>query len=433
VQANAVGTLGTSASKQAQNIGGAGNLADEQLAVSGLKAGLAGGVHVGTIDQPTADRMFSQAMRQAALIKGARDPIGATALVGRYGQERQAGDVTELANHLAPQVKQQQINGEAKKTIDYGSVLSTGSMAVKDGLVARGIAPDDATALAANAVAESSGNPAAVNPDGNSRGLFQLTGPRRQGFIDQYGVEPDKGTLDQQLDFAVNELHGKEAPAMAGISAAQGVNAKAQAASRLYLPPGLTEDDKTAAATTRGAIADRLATSGGQPDLPGMLADVKKRTAAMPLEVQLGASNKVMEMYYQNQAGLDPARADLRRSNADLMTSYQNEATDPEIPTSQINKLLPPAEAARTIEQLTIARNAGRQFAGIAMASPAEEQAARQSLAVPGATTGGSPRGRSLARPRRPWVELQARYAPMRCRGPPIRTPRRNRTPGRRR
>jgi hypothetical protein len=114
--------------------------------------------------------------------------------------------------------------------------------AVRDGLIKRGIDPDTATALAANALHESVANPATGRGDnGNSAGLFQWAGPRLQAYTDAYGHSPDGSPLDEQLDNVVRELKGSEAPAAAKIAEAQGPAAKAAAVSQYYLRPKDTQ------------------------------------------------------------------------------------------------------------------------------------------------------------------------------------------------
>jgi hypothetical protein len=110
--------------------------------------------------------------------------------------------------------------------------------AVRDGLIKRGVDPDTATALAANALHESVANPRTGRGDnGNSAGLFQWAGPRLQAYTDTYGHSPDGSPLDEQLDNVVRELKGSEAPAAAKIAEAQGPAAKAAAVSQYYLRP----------------------------------------------------------------------------------------------------------------------------------------------------------------------------------------------------
>ncbi|WWQ12954.1 tail length tape measure protein [Ralstonia phage PQ43W] len=71
-----------------------------------------------------------------------------------------------------------------------------------------GLSVPQAAAVAANFQRESSLNTASVNPAGGgtgARGLANWRGARTQAFVKQFGVTPDKGTLDQQLQFMMSD------------------------------------------------------------------------------------------------------------------------------------------------------------------------------------------------------------------------------------
>lgn len=71
-----------------------------------------------------------------------------------------------------------------------------------------GLSVDQAAAVTANMQRESSGNPHALNPDGGgtgARGLLQWRGPRAEAFRKRYGVMPDQGSADQQMEFMMTD------------------------------------------------------------------------------------------------------------------------------------------------------------------------------------------------------------------------------------
>jgi hypothetical protein len=133
--------------------------------------------------------------------------------------------------------------------------------AVRDGLIARGMQPDSATAFAANALHESSAQPGTGPGDaGASHGLFQWTGPRLAAFQTAYGgLLPERTPLGTQLDYVVSELNGPEAAARDAIMGANGPAEKAAAVSQFYLRP----KDVAAEMQRRSATALQLASAWG--------------------------------------------------------------------------------------------------------------------------------------------------------------------------
>lgn len=66
----------------------------------------------------------------------------------------------------------------------------------------------DAAAIVANWDSESSLRPTAYNDKGGgtgARGLAQWRGPRSQAFKQRYGIMPDQGTIDQQIEFMMTD------------------------------------------------------------------------------------------------------------------------------------------------------------------------------------------------------------------------------------
>lgn len=127
---------------------------------------------------------------------------------------------------------------------------------VYTGLTARGMDPTTAVAFAANAVQESRADPGTAAGDmGASHGLLQWRGDRLTNYIAKFGHAPEKGNLDEQLDFIVHELSGPEANAWAKIQAAPSdPGARAGAVSAFFERP----KDAQAEITRRGYIANQL-------------------------------------------------------------------------------------------------------------------------------------------------------------------------------
>lgn len=140
----------------------------------------------------------------------------------------------------------------------------TRAQAVHDGLVSRGMDSETAWAFAGNSMQESRSDPHSRPGDmGRAHGLFMwrdddASGARAIDFKNKYGHLPEEGTLDEQLDFVMHELRGKEAGAAGHISRATGVGGKAAAVSKYYLRP----KDVEAEQIRRAGLANNLANSG---------------------------------------------------------------------------------------------------------------------------------------------------------------------------
>jgi len=399
----AIGTMGDNVSNQAQSLANATNTADESLAVQGMKSGLAGNVAAGTIDQPTMNQYFSKGIAQAGTIIAATDPARAARLLDQYAPEMSVGDVAALRTHLEPKLKTQYEGQTAQDAGQYDAATSARAQLVHDGMIARGLNEGMAHAAAVNAIAESHANPNTIPGDGGiSHGLFQWNKTRLAAFQAQYGHLPEAGTLDEALDFTAAELKGTYATAAQAIEAAPTAAAKARAFSTYYLQP----KDIAGEEARRTVISDRLTTYGYQPNLQTQLDYVKKQTADQPFDVQQRTIGRVYEAFNNDQRALAPARADLHRQLGDLGTGYDAGMTTPDIPLAQIRTLLPPQDQQRVIDELTIRRNAGDFTRAAQWATPAQEQAIREYLAVPGSLAAQLPRkdGHMLGLPAQPAV-----------------------------
>lgn len=69
-----------------------------------------------------------------------------------------------------------------------------------------GLTKEQAAGLVGNLMAESSLNPTAVNPNGKARGIAQWLGKRRDNFKKKYNKEPNEASLEEQVDFLIDEL-----------------------------------------------------------------------------------------------------------------------------------------------------------------------------------------------------------------------------------
>jgi hypothetical protein len=141
------------------------------------------------------------------------------------------------------------------------------AQAVRDGLIARGMNPDGATAFAANALHESVANPNTGPGDmGASHGLFQWNGDRLAAFQKANGgLLPEQTSLDKQLDFVVSELNGPESLARDRIMQAQGPDGKAAQVSEAYLRPKDAVPEMQRRSATALKLAGLWAGQGGQP------------------------------------------------------------------------------------------------------------------------------------------------------------------------
>ena len=75
--------------------------------------------------------------------------------------------------------------------------------AVYLGMRDRGMDHPTALGWAANAIVESGGDTAAVNPQSGAAGTFQWLGPRAEAYRALRGHDPEQGTLDDHLDHVV--------------------------------------------------------------------------------------------------------------------------------------------------------------------------------------------------------------------------------------
>ena len=155
----------------------------------------------------------------------------------------------------------------APGTIEPTALAS--ATAVRDGLIKRGMDPVTATAFAANKLHESGATLDSGPGDGGaSQGNFMWNGDRNTEYQQLYGHTPQGAPLDEQLDFVMHELNGKESNARDAINEAQGVDGKAAAISRYYLRPKDVVGETQRRAATALQLQRQIA-STAQPGAPG--------------------------------------------------------------------------------------------------------------------------------------------------------------------
>jgi len=343
--------------------------------VQALKQGIAGNVHAGLYNQADATPLFSKTIAQAITIKAATDPIGAQAMLDRFKGEMDAGTVASLTTSLRAPVERREDETAVQGRLTLPDATRTRAQAVVDGLVARGLPLHVAQGLAANAVQESGANPATRPGDGGAAdGLFQWRDSRRQAFVQQYGADPSKATLDQQLDFTVAELRGNEKNAGDALAMARTPEEAARLASTRYLRPRDTATEER----RRAGYATLLAGGTGRQ----MVLDTVRQDAAdLPLGRQLHREALVEQWFNRLDAQQGQQRTALQQELHDLSATYKAGNTGTEVPEGRIRQLLPPEQAQRTIDTLALDRTAGDAMKAVQFASPADEAATRARLA----------------------------------------------------
>ena len=319
-----------------------------------------------------------------------------------------------------------------------------------NGLTQRGLDQATATAFAANALHESAADPNTGPGDkGASHGLFQWRDDRAAS-LQKFAGGVDNVPLDKQLDFVMQELHGSHAGAWASIQSAQGVAAKAAAISKYFEAPndvngeqarrsatalqlaqqtGLPGASQTAPSTggattpaagssqgaqpqptTSGAQVQQIAATGEQPQaqpIPTTTTTVQQKA---PADLYPDESALTMQIIRDTQG--DPERrSDLlsglrqrmsvigmvtatdRKNLSNSLPNVEAALADGKdgvvIPEATIRHLLPPAQAAEVMENLTTAQQAGQAFKAVQWGTQDDIDAARQRLTAgmgPGST-----------------------------------------------
>lgn len=129
---------------------------------------------------------------------------------------------------------------------------------LRQALLARGYTPHAAAGITANAVHESSLNPAAIGDRGTSIGLFQWHGPRAEA-LQRYAADKGKDwrSPDAQLDFLGHEL------AVQGLRGQLDASGSAEDAARLFTYHFERPANARQRADERARTASMLAGGGG--------------------------------------------------------------------------------------------------------------------------------------------------------------------------
>lgn len=375
---NLRGAMATTIGTHAQGIASAADEPQLLEQVQAAKQAIAGNVKAGVIQEADARPLFSNAVRQAITLRAATDPVAAQALLARFKDEMEAGDVTALTTGLRAPLERRQGEDAATASIALSGDTAARARAVEAGFIARGWSPAAARGLAANAVQESGARPdPKLGDGGRSSGLFQWNDSRRAAFVARFGVDPHQATLEQQIDFADWELKNTERGAGDALRNAPTAEDAARIASTRFLRPR----DTTVEETRRAGIATRLGGgTTGQRDIA--LADVRERLADAPLHVRLSAESQVAAHFSHLEGQNTQARAELGAQLRDLEVAYTGGQTSAPIPEDRIRALAPSPEAAqRTIDTLTLKRAAGDAVAASFFASPGEVAELRARLA----------------------------------------------------
>jgi hypothetical protein len=401
------GTFRTNLDGLAQDASKSSNPATFEQNLNQAIGVIAGGRKAGVYTDDQARTMLSGWVASVIHLKSDASPAAARAMLDASTSMLTYQDQARLTDHLRPMLERDKVNttgaaANATPGIPASPLADSRAMAVYEGMKARGYSDSAAWGFAANALHESSANPATAPGDGGiSHGIFQWNKERLTAFQAKYGKLPGQATLDEQLDFAHAELGGSESRAAAAIAAAATPADAARAISTEYLRP----KDKAGEAAGRAATAARLS---GQPDqyrapqdIQTVIARADQMTVGDPEHVRFAARAKAIEIFHQNSAGMEQARTVLGRELTDLHTSYSQGITTAEIPEARIRATLPPDLAQRSIDNLRVQRMAGDIFAGVQFSSPEQDAAAIAALSTPGAIASGAVtlRGGKLAGP----------------------------------
>lgn len=327
-------------------------------------------------------------------------------------------------------------NFDAAKGQRVDQATTQRAAAVHDGLVRRGLDSDTAWGFAANAVHESRADPQTGAGDmGAAHGTFMWRdsddgGKRLTNYVQQNGHLPEKGTLDEQLDHVMWELHGTESGAWQQIQGTSGgAGAKAAAVSKFFERPKDTQAEMARRAGTANQLSGSpsappgpsapvipiaAGVTGAQPPVSGVINPGQAQTPS-PAEAALPDIDKIVErvqrdfpddivrqeklvaqvksQYNLMLSATQNERKDLVSSVHDMMAAAVS-GQDITINEAHIRHLLPPAVAAQTIEELNTSVSAGQQFKALQWGTPQQVTDAYQTMS---AGLGANPRGDRIA------------------------------------
>jgi hypothetical protein len=128
-------------------------------------------------------------------------------LLRKFGINIPEGSVKRLwwNNFTIPGLLGIKMKGGSENSLDSSGNLSPET--ITSYFQSKGYSKEWAAAMAASAMAESSGNPKAIGDNGTSFGLFQLHDQaRKDAFRAMYGHDISQSNADEQLDFAYSEM-----------------------------------------------------------------------------------------------------------------------------------------------------------------------------------------------------------------------------------
>lgn len=377
----------SSLSDGAKLLGGAGSEADQASATAALQQAIAGAVANRWIRPDQAAGVLSGALRQAIALRATTDPLAAQRMMDAHKDQLDAADSIAIGNSLrAPVIR-------ARGDAIAGAVTGSG--------FAAGTPPADADAAFDRMIGlESGGNQmdAQGNPLTSSAGAIgraQVMPATGQAVAAAHGIAWDetKFRTDAAYNTKLGKLYFQDMLARYGGNIALASAAYNAGPGRVdqWIKSAGVGDPRTGAITdaefaARIPIAEtrkyvsRVIGAAYTPTTGDQIAEVKRRTSDP--EVQRVAIAGVVHHAAELQQATAVERQQLIDDTTNLATAYQAGRVDADIPLDRIRRLLPPEQAAPLIDKLTVARGAGTLFRGVQYASPAEEAAARETLAV---------------------------------------------------
>lgn len=354
-------TLGTFA----QGLAAAPDEPTTQAQLQGIKASISGNVAAGIIPQADATQYFSRAVAQAITIKSATDPIAAQQMLEQHKAEMDAGTVATLTTSLRGPLERTRAEGAA--TAVMGARGTAGS--IHDAILMQ----------------ESGGRDGLVSIDG-ARGRYQIMPATFAQYArpgENIDVRADNEAVGRRI---IDDLSAKAGgdPARIAVGYFSGPGNIAPAGSPTPWKEDRRDGNGMSVSRYVAQVMNRLTPAGAERNdaqKATLLADVRDRLKDEPLHVQLQGQSLVAQMLNNEQAGQEQARAVLSRELQDLSASYTAGNTGAAIPENRIRQMLPPDQAQRTIDTLTLDRTAGDAYRAVQFASPADEMTMRAELA----------------------------------------------------
>jgi len=225
-----------------------------------------------------------------------------TAADWAYGNQRR-DELAALTPAYANAVASGQQNGY---NVPQGEVQTQ----VYDGLLARGIPEHVAQGFMMNFQDESGFNVDITEAEANvhgtfGKGLYQLTGARRDAFEAKYGNDY---SIDNQLDFMMEELGGSESAAAQAIFNTSNAGEAGAAIVRNFLRPAQEHQDSRSAAYLRSGSAP-ITSNGAQSPAAAALMQAVASNSTMTIEDVNAIVNGVNAAQDRGQAQIDTAEA----------------------------------------------------------------------------------------------------------------------------